>query len=342
MTDLLTESFCERCGTRYEFGATEPLSRAQKTRGLVSGLRNFIMSTDSLTDAIGDAMQAEEQALAARQIDAFQETFSFCLECRRYTCTSCWNDSAGRCRTCEPVPGVDDLVGMDERLAHAAAAQAPPATPIEPAPGAPAASSWPDGEPAWPAAEPLPDAVIPPPGDEMDLSAVDGADESSATPGVVPGFASASSASQDLEPPEAPEAVPAEAPEPPETVPAAGQRDLRETHARGPLPPAAPPAAAVPVDQTARQSQLDILGIEDPGQGVVPVGQHDQLPYRSSGAGSTPAGVAALSAVWTASTRHLEAGARPATLRHCGGCGLTVSATARFCRRCGAPQALSA
>ena len=60
------------------------MTTTRKTRGLVTGLRQFIMSTDSLQDSIGDAMRAEEDALAARQIDAFQDTFSFCFDCRRY------------------------------------------------------------------------------------------------------------------------------------------------------------------------------------------------------------------------------------------------------------------
>jgi hypothetical protein len=88
---------------------------------------------------------------------------------------------------------------------------------------------------------------------------------------------------------------------------------------------------------------MDALGLDDHGEGAVSVGQREALPYRSSGAGSA-AGSAALAAVWDASTRALEAGAGPqrASLRPCGACGLVVSSTARFCRRCGAPQSLSA
>ena len=39
MPEALTESFCERCGTRYEFGAPGTLNPLRKTRGLVTGLR---------------------------------------------------------------------------------------------------------------------------------------------------------------------------------------------------------------------------------------------------------------------------------------------------------------
>ena len=109
MPEALTESFCERCGTRYEFAAPTTLNPLRKTRGLVSGLKNYIMSQDALSDAIGDAMRSEEDTLAARQLDAFHASFNFCIDCRQYTCLSCWNDAAGRCRSCAPIAGTDDL-----------------------------------------------------------------------------------------------------------------------------------------------------------------------------------------------------------------------------------------
>ena len=99
MPEALTESFCERCGTRYEFAAPTQLNTLRKTRGLISGLRNYIMSQDSLSDAVGDAMRSEEETLASAQLDAFHESFNFCIQCRQYTCVNCWNDASGRCRT---------------------------------------------------------------------------------------------------------------------------------------------------------------------------------------------------------------------------------------------------
>ena len=118
MTETLTESFCERCGTRYEFSAPTRLNPVRKTRGLIGGLKNYLTSQDSLGDALEDAMRTEAGALATAQLDAFHEAFNFCIDCRQYTCVSCWNDAAGRCRSCVPVPGVDDLA---ERLAASAA-----------------------------------------------------------------------------------------------------------------------------------------------------------------------------------------------------------------------------
>jgi hypothetical protein len=119
MPEALTESFCERCGTRYEFAAPTELNTIRKTRGLISGLKNYIMSQDALSDAVGDAMRSEQEALAAQQLDAFHEQFNFCINCRQYTCTNCWNDDAGRCRTCAPIAGTDDLLERFETAFHA-------------------------------------------------------------------------------------------------------------------------------------------------------------------------------------------------------------------------------
>jgi hypothetical protein len=110
MPEALTESFCERCGTKYEFAAPTHLNTLRKTRGVLSGLRNYIMSQDALSDAMGDALRSEEEQLAAQQLEAFHESFNFCIDCRQYTCTNCWNDPAGRCRSCVPVAGTDDLL----------------------------------------------------------------------------------------------------------------------------------------------------------------------------------------------------------------------------------------
>jgi len=106
MLDTLTESFCERCGTRYEFGAPEKLTPIRKTRGVISGLKNYIMSQDSLSDSVNDAMRSQAERLAARQLDAFHTSFSFCINCRQYTCSNCWNGPAGLCQSCEPLSDV--------------------------------------------------------------------------------------------------------------------------------------------------------------------------------------------------------------------------------------------
>ena len=69
MQDALTESFCERCGTRYEFAAPTRMTPIRRTRGVISGLRNYILSQDSLSDSVGDALRSQEARLAGKQLD---------------------------------------------------------------------------------------------------------------------------------------------------------------------------------------------------------------------------------------------------------------------------------
>jgi hypothetical protein len=218
-----------------------------------------------------------------------------------------------------PLVGVDDIAGFDQRVAG-------PPVPAAAAESAALLTSadtltWPDADSVAPAAGAATDGELV----EVEPAAAQAAEEVTPEPVAA-------------EEPEVPVAPP-----PPVTTPTP-RRDLRDTFLRGPILP--PPVAAskeeVPESLAARRSQLDSLGIDDPGEGTVSVGQRTALPYRSSGAGSAAGGSATLAAVWDASTRALMEGAQRASLRPCGSCGLTVSSTARFCRRCGTPQTLSA
>ncbi len=148
LPETLTESFCERCGTRYEFKAPTRLNPLRKTRGLIGGLKNYVMSQDALGDAVGDAMRSEEERLAAAQLEAFHESFNFCIDCRQYTCLNCWNDDAGRCRSCAPIPGTDDLA---ERLAASVAGNGAVAEPL--AGGAEAIGASTIGPESWPSSD---------------------------------------------------------------------------------------------------------------------------------------------------------------------------------------------
>ena len=114
MTEILTESFCERCGTRYTFESSAPRrSRVRRAKVFSKGVRNFVLTDDSsFSEAMADARSEEELSATAHQLDAFHQTFNFCLGCRQYTCGSCWNTAEGRCLTCAP----------DARLEAAAAA----------------------------------------------------------------------------------------------------------------------------------------------------------------------------------------------------------------------------
>jgi hypothetical protein len=154
LAETLTESFCERCGTRYEFQAPTRLNPLRKTRGFIGGLRNYLTSQDDLSDAMGDAMRSEEDNLAVAQLEAFHESFNFCIDCRQYTCLNCWNNDAGRCRSCAPIPGTDDLA---ERLAASAMA-----TPVvaEPEPVYEDETLVRPGLEAWPTSDLPTDAAI--------------------------------------------------------------------------------------------------------------------------------------------------------------------------------------
>jgi hypothetical protein len=105
MSEILTESFCERCGTRYTFESAQPRgARLKGIRVMSRGLRNFVMSDDtSMDEAMAAARNETDREQTAQQLDAFHKTFNFCMSCRQYTCANCWNDLDGRCLSCAPM-----------------------------------------------------------------------------------------------------------------------------------------------------------------------------------------------------------------------------------------------
>ena len=113
MAEILTESFCERCGTRYTFESAAPVAakRLGKFKVLSKGLKNFVLDDDSsLDEALAAARSEAEGESTSQQLDAFHQTFNFCMSCRQYTCSNCWNEADGRCLTCAPLLG-GDIVG---------------------------------------------------------------------------------------------------------------------------------------------------------------------------------------------------------------------------------------
>jgi len=413
MPEALTESFCERCGTRYEFAAPTQLNTMRKTRGLISGLKNYIMSQDALGDAVGDAMRSEEEALASQQLEAFHESFNFCINCRQYTCLNCWNDDAGRCRTCVPIAGTDDLLERFESSFHAqhpeiaaAAAQADmdqadlnrrlgleswPSEDLSHAPTNGDEPAWPEAEPAPSEPEPMVAAVDPElepeptladaamaaavidaanVGDYPPLRVVDWEEDAAIALEPEPEPVVAAEVTPEPEPepvvaaevaPEPEPVVAAEVAPEPEPVVAAEVtpepiRPISETILVMPqqLPPPEADtdrvaAQADDASMAARKAQLDLLGIGDPGEGTV-ADRSNVLPYRSSGASvsakemaiRTASGLPAPGAFWEASAREVAGAMSHVGVQSCGECGLSLSASARFCRRCGSPQARSA
>ena len=103
MTEILTESFCERCGTRYTFESARSRTRLKGVRVLSRGLKNFVLSDDtSMDEAMAAARSETDREVTAHQLDAFHKTFNFCMSCRQYTCPNCWNEAEARCLTCAP------------------------------------------------------------------------------------------------------------------------------------------------------------------------------------------------------------------------------------------------
>ena len=129
MTEILTESFCERCGTRYTFEPVVPRNKRMTAIGTLGrGIRHFVSDPgSSLDEAFAVARSESEQRTTATALEAFHRTFNFCLSCRRYTCADCWNAVEGRCLSCSPVPeAVEPMTRADTAvrlrpMGHAAA-----------------------------------------------------------------------------------------------------------------------------------------------------------------------------------------------------------------------------
>jgi hypothetical protein len=106
MPEILTESFCERCGTRYTFESAAPKVKLKGLKVMSRGLRNFVLSDDSSMDeAMAAARNETDREQTSQQLDAFHKTFNFCMNCRQYTCGNCWNEAEGRCLSCAPSQG---------------------------------------------------------------------------------------------------------------------------------------------------------------------------------------------------------------------------------------------
>ena len=123
MAEILTESFCERCGTRYTFESPRQRARLKGVKVLSRGLKNFVLSdTTSMDEAMAAARSETDREVTAHQLDAFHKTFNFCMSCRQYTCPDCWNEVEARCLSCAPhlgheilpapFPHLDTTVGL--------------------------------------------------------------------------------------------------------------------------------------------------------------------------------------------------------------------------------------
>ena len=118
-------------------GAAAVASWAVRT--LSKGMKNFVLSDDaSFSEAMAEARSEEEFTAVSHQLDAFHQTFNFCLTCRQYTCGDCWNTDGG------PVPHVRARPGHGGAGVRRAAFADAPLAPVETNGAEPAEEAWPD------------------------------------------------------------------------------------------------------------------------------------------------------------------------------------------------------
>ena len=339
MTEILTESFCERCGTRYTFETAQRRSSSLGRLGTLGrGLKNFVVMSDaSFDEAMAVARSEDDAKVTTAQLEAFHRTFNFCLQCRQYTCAECWNAVEGRCLTCAPMP-VEELPAP---VAAVAAPAAPPPIVVE---AAPTIEILPTPEPVAPEPEPEPVAVIeaepaeievqlvaePEPEPEPEALAVEAI---VAEPLVEPAPGLVAEPEPEPEPFLEPEPVSATEPEPIPAPPLAA----------APAPAAAPTSAAPfpgfqpgrSLDDEIAAYELRIAALAAPVAPEPPI--QAAAVHRAPPPASVPAAMAAQPLQATAPAIDEQPDLAP-TPGACRTCGLSISASARFCRRCGARQ----
>lgn len=283
--------FCERCGTPQP----KPDVAAPRSAGVLAR---------RVLDAVG---------ITENQPTPTEDWLRLCFSCRGYSCPTCWNETAGVCQTCEPLP-----VPIVETAA-------------EPVPEPVVIDRVPEPEP-----EPQPVfSAEPELAPELEREVVDVRD-------VDPVFFAAAEDEPDLEldtvaeaapePETKPEPVLADEPKPApvmsETKPDPETEPEPEERPRMPVLPLPPPRPA------------DAPAIPLPPLPVYPVTPHIAFTPQVSVAASSQTSAPAYEAhLLLAPPPQLPPNAIAAGLRPCPSCRLTLSGRAHFCRRCGAAQA---
>jgi hypothetical protein len=391
MTEILTESFCERCGTRYTFESVQQRARPLGRLGTLGrGLKNFVVMDDaSFDEAMAVARSEDESKATNAQLEAFHQTFNFCLTCRQYTCAECWNAVEGRCLTCAPLPveavlepPVTFSAAATALLAPAPVVAEPPVLAPEPGPAidveplpvmelpvAEAEEAGPDElepdevevlevlevaapEPevietaveAEPAPEPAVAETAPEPEPQPDVEEPE-PEPAVAEPEPEPAVAETLvEAEPEPEPKVAESLVEAEPePEPEVVADVEPEPEPVHEHAHAPSAPAPSPFPGFrpgrSLDDEIAAYELRIAALASPPASPEPTIQaaafiRREPPSAAAQAATSPTrGAAEVAAIVPADR---PAGAvLPGT---CHSCGLSISASARFCRRCGARQ----
>jgi hypothetical protein len=384
MSEILTESFCERCGTRYTFESARPKVRLKGVKVLSLGLKNFVLSDDTtLDEAMAAARSEADRKVTAYQLDAFHKTFNFCLSCRQYTCPNCWNEVEARCLSCAPHlgdqtmpaarPGLATLAGTsvlaepatnganghphDAGEAEAVAAAESEGLALEPVAERDVLGETPVAAEPMMAAEPeaivaeLEAAAEPEAAAELPTEPARKAAQQ--TSGLLRRFRPAETVTEAAEPVPV-EAIPVE-PEPtgvmaddalpqPEAAAAADVVEQPTWRITAPDPDPSIDRPTAPADATIAPQPT--IAPSSPGEPEWP--DSPEWPAATASAGLPFLGRPAqpqggVEALWAASNQELTT-ARPTPgrsasgIQPCVSCGLSLSATARFCRRCGTLQ----
>jgi hypothetical protein len=290
--------FCERCGTSQPKADT-------------SGQRSAGLLARRVLDAVG---------ITENQPAPAEDWLRLCLTCRGYSCPTCWNDVAGVCRTCEPVPEPVAAVAP-EPMPEPVVIPAPVlAEPIAPEP-------TPQPIPYWVSQlEPLVAAR-----DEEPVEILEPEPVLIAEAEPEPEFVAQPEPEPEPEPVLVADAVPE-----PEPEPIAAVEPEPELPAPAPVDRPRMPVLPLPPPRPADAPLIPLSPLSDyPIAPQISFTPHDSVSPTS--ATSSPAYEAHL--LLTRPARELPANAVAAGLRPCPNCSLTLSARAHFCRRCGSAQA---
>ncbi len=360
MTEILTESFCERCGTRYTFESVRPKARLRGVKVLSRGLKNFVLSDDtSMNEAMAAARSESDRDATAHHLDAFHKTFNFCMSCRQYSCANCWNEAEARCLSCAPLAGQEALVTLDDLTALSTAV-------LVDATGAANGTSEAEAtveaetivesvtaEPAVKAAEQTASLLRRfRPGENLDaeLEAYERELADAGAPGPVLPVAERPAVAEGAAPAVEPEPAPAVEPEPaPAPQAAATVADVVEQPTWTITAPDAPTVPHTTVPHVAdRPPPASPSAVELPGtQPQWPASPEWRTSAPTAGLpflGRSAAPEGGIEALWAASNEELIANPSapgkpaPSGIQPCVSCGLSLSASARFCRRCGTVQ----
>jgi hypothetical protein len=328
--------FCERCGTRQP----SPPPVANKPGVLARRLLDAVGVTTS--DGVPPP---------------FDDYLRLCLTCREYSCPTCWNDEVGVCQTCAPLP--EPVVLPMPQPATAFMGTAEPDAALESA-FVPVLEPEPEMEPV--AAEPLVVAAEPEPEMEPVLAAepepeMEPVLAAEPEPELEPVLAAepepelgpvvAAEREPEMEPVLAaePEPIAAE----PLVVAAEPEPEMEPVLAADPEPePIAAEPTPLPEPEPARPAlpRMPIIRMPPPKPRTeieLPLAPLIDIPIPPPQIHfeKRPAAYAAVPEYPSYALMPLAPPEAPApgAVRPCRSCQLSLSAKARFCRRCGTSQA---